>query len=36
MGAAIGTAELDAGGALAGQFADWLHTLFGALPRQEG
>ena len=36
MGAAIGTAELDAGGALAGQFADWLRTLFGALPRQEG
>ena len=36
MGAAIGTAELDAGGALAGQFADWLRTLFGAPPRQEG
>jgi len=36
MGAAIGTAELDAGGALAGQFADWLRTVFGALPRQEG
>ena len=36
MGAAIGTAELDAGGALAGQFADWLRTLFGPPPRQEG
>ena len=35
MGAAIGTAELDAGGALAGQFADWLRTLFDAPPRQE-
>ena len=36
MGAAIGTAELDAGGALAGQFADWLRTLFGRTPTQEG
>ena len=35
IGAAIGTAELDAGGALAGQFADWLRTLFDAPPRQE-
>ncbi len=36
MGAAIGTAELDAGGALAGKFADWLQTLFGRAPTQEG
>ena len=36
MGAAIGTAELDAGGALAGQFADWLQALFGRAPAQQG
>ena len=36
MGAAIRTAELDAEAPIAGQFADWLRTLFGALPRQEG
>ena len=36
MGAAIRTAELDAEAPIAGQFADWLRTLFGPLPRQEG
>ena len=36
MGAAIRTAELNAEAPIAGQFADWLHTLFGAPPRREG
>ena len=36
MGAAIGTAELDAEVPLATQFTDWLHRLFGSVPRQEG
>lgn len=38
MGAAIGTAELDAETPLASQFADWLRALFGPVPhaRQEG
>ena len=36
MGAAIGTTELDAGVPLAGQFADWLRTLFDPRPPQEG
>lgn len=37
MGAAIGTAELDAEAPLASQFADWLRALFGPSPpvRQE-
>ena len=36
MGAAIRTDELDAEAPIAGQFADWLRTLFGPPPRHEG
>ena len=36
MGAAIGTAELDAEAPIASQFVDWLRILFGSAPRQEG